>query len=948
MYASTTGNSSPFKGLSPSSSPPRKRQRLSSPTYDEFLEDLSQDHLDAFDALDAHLSQASRVIGHSASNEGRGLGLARPLTSCATKLTWGDSKSHPSIHASLQDDPDNPFKIGTPQLHSKPATSSTVSFSNVGFAPARGLANLQTTQNYERSPSPEAPPETDYDAWFNPAPVDVPVAFQTAKSVSLASAGFQKASAPELIAPSHAALATAREKLRDIWADDGHGADITDENDPSFASQRIQMESFKPATRVPAHFSPERPALRTMKNLGNTPATPSPLAFSRPPVTASPPPSFSPAGRLNLNISNGSKAFKSPLRRGPLPNSNKAFSSPLNPRHSVMPPTSTSVGSTHPLSAPPISRSFATPASSKQRSNGVRVTPAPFVTPFKPGMKPGEPGRANLQGSAKRPPLTPVTPTTFVNDGGNWLTRERRPSARVASSGSMPKIELRSSGLQPQRYTSEELECLGVNVPMLNRMTPTQALSYKFRFPASLSRTSSLLGPSDALEALLERGFILATEPWVKNHWCLILWKLAGMVCLDPHREVIPEEKRWRWEEVIRQLLYRYERELNGGSRPPFRQIVARDAPAAFPLVLCVSGVSWSEPGVTEDGLPIEPHPELEVTDGWYRLRAQVDRPMARAIRKGTIKIGRKIGVAGARLSSERKDPMEILEAYNSTKLVISGNSSHLVPWHTKLGFQRGPCVSTLHSLTADGGVVAAMDLIIIKMYPIAFVEFFEDEDGQKRREGPRNEIEEAQVNEKWVRRREIEASKLRGELEKKTSRYESYIDRLERKAGINFQPKDGDYPPDKIDDLYDQLEGPTDAAGVLARISPGDAGWLAKHIRRRIESDQERIGEEIEQELRTNCPARDVRSFRILIVKDARTDRRPANRTAQLTVWDVLNLSLSEGSAAGTFELGKRYLVTNVIPTQPNAWMDCEPGSEVYLSTRRDSRWTAIKSKSG
>ena len=119
-------------------------------------------------------------------------------------------------------------------------------------------------------------------------------------------------------------------------------------------------------------------------------------------------------------------------------------------------------------------------------------------------------------------------------------------------------------------------------------------------------------------------------------------------------------------------------------------------------------------------------------------------------------------------LSSERKDPMEILKAYNSTKLVISGNSSHLVPWHTKLGFQRGPCVSTLHSLTADGGVVAAMDLIILKvtlwwtnsienfnllfkMYPIAFFEFFEDEDGQKRREGPRSEIEEAQVNEKWM-----------------------------------------------------------------------------------------------------------------------------------------------------------------------------------------------------
>lgn len=94
----------------------------------------------------------------------------------------------------------------------------------------------------------------------------------------------------------------------------------------------------------------------------------------------------------------------------------------------------------------------------------------------------------------------------------------------------------------------------------------------------------------------------------------------------------------------------RYERELNGGVRPPLRQIATQDAPAAYPMVLCVSNVTWSEAGLTEDGTPTEPHPELEVTDGWYRLRAQVDAPLARAIRKGTIRIGRKIGIAGARV----------------------------------------------------------------------------------------------------------------------------------------------------------------------------------------------------------------------------------------------------------------------------------------------------------
>jgi SMC interacting uncharacterized protein involved in chromosome segregation len=40
-------------------------------------------------------------------------------------------------------------------------------------------------------------------------------------------------------------------------------------------------------------------------------------------------------------------------------------------------------------------------------------------------------------------------------------------------------------------------------------------------------------------------------------------------------------------------------------------------------------------------------------------------------------------------------------------------------------------------------------------------------------------------------KRREMEASKITEQLEKKISRYEGYIDRLERKAGSQFQPED-------------------------------------------------------------------------------------------------------------------------------------------------------------
>ncbi|KAJ7269415.1 hypothetical protein B0H12DRAFT_1208887 [Mycena haematopus] len=499
-----------------------------------------------------------------------------------------------------------------------------------------------------------------------------------------------------------------------------------------------------------------------------------------------------------------------------------------------------------------------------------RSRPA-FVTPFKAGMKPGEPGRALL---------------------------EERGNVKV---GEVQKVKT------------------GVAVA-----TPAKTL----------------------------RGCALATKLWVDNHWALILWKLAGMVCLDPAREKDPQAKRWCWAEVIRQLLYRYERELNGGVRPPLRCIATQDAPASCPMVLCVSNITWSEPGMTDDGIPIPPHPELEVTDGWYRLRAQVDAPLARAVRRGAISVGRKIGVVGARLHTERKDASEVLEAYNSTNLVLSGNSSHLVPWHAKLGFQISAPVATMHSLTADGGMVAAMDLVILKTYPIAFLEFIEDENGEKHREGPRNERDEAEAEEKWKRQREVHESKLREELAKKEMRFESYAERLERRAGAQFTPVMDNEPTDELEELYDELEDPARAAGVMSRVSGSTAGWLARFISNRMEKDRERVEEEIDQELKVMpsrnlmfvkltaiqrvCPPREVRNFRVLIVQDACTCRRAANRSAQLTVWDVVGLE-------DKLEVGLRYLATNLVPTAQNSWMDCGAGSEIYLSTRRDSRWKKV-----
>lgn len=68
-------------------------------------------------------------------------------------------------------------------------------------------------------------------------------------------------------------------------------------------------------------------------------------------------------------------------------------------------------------------------------------------------------------------------------------------------------------------------------------------------------------------------------------------------------------------------------------------------------MILCVSNVTWIDGEVDEDGMSLPAIAELEVTDGWYRLKAEIDEPLTRATRKGTIRLGSKLAVMGCRVS---------------------------------------------------------------------------------------------------------------------------------------------------------------------------------------------------------------------------------------------------------------------------------------------------------
>lgn len=147
------------------------------------------------------------------------------------------------------------------------------------------------------------------------------------------------------------------------------------------------------------------------------------------------------------------------------------------------------------------------------------------------------------------------------------------------------------------------------------------------------------------------------------------------------------------------------------------------------------------------------------------------------------------------------------------------------------------------------------------------FVEFTE-KDGKRTAQPPHSAAEEAKAVEKasvrqpffvatfglntHQRKRELEEGKLWDEFEKKRMRLLSYAERLDAKAGLKPRPDEAEMP-EHIDDLYEELEEPAEAGAVIRRVTPNDAGWLAQHIRKRLEHDVEKIREEIQQELQVS-----------------------------------------------------------------------------------------------
>ncbi|KAM8803144.1 breast cancer type 2 susceptibility protein [Rhynchonycteris naso] len=219
----------------------------------------------------------------------------------------------------------------------------------------------------------------------------------------------------------------------------------------------------------------------------------------------------------------------------------------------------------------------------------------------------------------------------------------------------------------------------------------------------------------------------LISRVWVYNHYRWVIWKLAAMEFAFPkefaNRCLCPER-------VLLQLKYRYDIEIDRSQRSALKKIMERDDTAAKTLVLCVSEILSPNASLPETsnrktrGVDTGKAAIVELTDGWYAVKAQLDAPLSALVQRGRLAVGQKIITHGAELVGS-PNACAPLEAPESLMLKISANSTRPACWYAKLGFSLDPrpFPLPLSSLFSDGGNVGCIDVVIQRTYPMQWVE---------------------------------------------------------------------------------------------------------------------------------------------------------------------------------------------------------------------------------
>ncbi|KAI9092381.1 hypothetical protein DFS34DRAFT_653041 [Phlyctochytrium arcticum] len=454
----------------------------------------------------------------------------------------------------------------------------------------------------------------------------------------------------------------------------------------------------------------------------------------------------------------------------------------------------------------------------------------------------------------------------------------------------------------PARFAQSWQELIAAGVPsaalMMNICTARD-----FKFPAK-SGDHPEWGLTQARVALLGAGADggLASAEWVENHYSLILWKLASMVRSFPTLL----DEYWSPTKVANQLRYRYEREINRAKRSAIKLIVEQDnSPSRF-MVLCVSRRAIDDTRPTKNGVKTPPEWHLELTDGWYTIKASVDSILERQIMESRIYVGMKLSICAARLLGP-SEPCPVLEASDEVQLGLHANGTRRSAWDTKLGYQIGKEFQYgIRHVSPDGGVIPCLDLVICRKYPLRYFEKLADGKTLFLSAG-----EESHAAREWERRVMREKERI---IELKAA--QTSLDRVQFNPAQIKKLESKDLDTQDLDEMVEDLGEPLMPYILSSNLCPERKERALGRLQQVVDKRTSELESEIKDQLDEVTPSRNVTGLVTFRVCDYQPKAIPKERCglATLTIWGPNESQLSQLTE------GKRFKVYRLLPGKRNA----------------------------
>lgn len=278
-----------------------------------------------------------------------------------------------------------------------------------------------------------------------------------------------------------------------------------------------------------------------------------------------------------------------------------------------------------------------------------------------------------------------------------------------------------------------------------------------------------LVGWREMRELMIKAGADEAclTNEWVANTYKWIVWTQACVARAFPEKYafgVLSESS------VLQRMLYKYEREVNRAQRSHLKRVLEKDENPGAPAIFVVSAIRSMTTATVQGAAPTMS--EIEVTDGWYGVRARLDAKLTQHVREGRLRVGSKLFAAGSDLRGVTNPVSPLSEDAESAYLCLHANGTRPAPWDATLGRTTYNLSIPMRSVVPDGGVIPRMIFRIRHVYPMMHQERRDEEKSVMRCQPAEHR---AQAN--WQRDRDVVLHELQDAMNNRVGGWGAGVD---------------------------------------------------------------------------------------------------------------------------------------------------------------------------